>query len=117
MVEQKRDGEDHGPDEVPAGREVGRDEGHPDDKGGGHAHRNEPGLVEVVRQLPGLEGEHNAQTDQNKVVGEERDEPRERHVTGELHIFLRQYRLGFSSCWLVLNVDVNTDDNLVKNKE
>lgn len=71
MVEDERDGEQQDTDVLTPSREVGGDEGQPDDQRGGHAHRDEPRLVEVVRKFPGLEGEDGTEGDKDEVVGQE----------------------------------------------
>ena len=50
------------------GAEVEGDEGEPDDAGGVHREPDELGLVEVLRNLPGLDSVEGADRDQNHAV-------------------------------------------------
>ena len=50
--------------------EVDRDEGQPDDAGGVHGEADELALVKVLRDLPGLDGVHGADDDEEDVVDE-----------------------------------------------
>ena len=50
----------HGRDELAVSAGVGRDERDPDDEEDEHAEGDELGFVEVLWQLPGLEGEEEA---------------------------------------------------------
>ena len=51
-----------------AGAEVERDEGEPDDAGGVHGEPDELRLVEVLGNLPGLNGVDCAHCDENHAV-------------------------------------------------
>lgn len=61
----------HGGDKLAVGAGVGWNEGDPDDEEDEHAEGNELGFVEVLWQLPGLEGEEEADGSQQAGVADQ----------------------------------------------
>ena len=73
---------------VPGRREVGGDEGQPQDDGGVHQEAGEARLVVVVRQLPGLDGVEGAHDHQTQVAHEGEEEARARQHALQLDVLL-----------------------------
>ena len=69
-----------------SGAEVERDEGKPDDAGGVHGETDELALVEVLRNLPRLDGVQCASSDEHHVEGEREEEAAVTDATLQYHL-------------------------------